>query len=132
MIDVLGALMGIDMQGFARPEGSDELPPGVSTNPPASTPPPPPPPTSSAPKPSTSNTTPAPPQEEADDLDDDERKAKTEAEKAKKLGSEAYKKREFAEAATHFQKAWDLWPKDITYLTNLGGLCSHPFVHVCA
>ena len=30
MIDVLGALMGIDMQGFSREEGSDELPPGVS------------------------------------------------------------------------------------------------------
>ncbi|TFY59377.1 hypothetical protein EVJ58_g5817, partial [Rhodofomes roseus] len=30
MIDVLGALMGIDMQGFSREEGSDELPPGVT------------------------------------------------------------------------------------------------------
>ena len=29
MIDVLGALMGLDMQGFSREEGSDELPPGV-------------------------------------------------------------------------------------------------------
>lgn len=53
--------------------------------------------------------------------DDEEAKAKKEAEAAKKTGSEAYKKREFDVAAASFQKAWDLWPKDITFLTNLGG-----------
>jgi stress-induced-phosphoprotein 1 len=58
------------------------------------------------------------------EADDEEALAKKEAETAKKMGNEAYKKRDFEEAATQFSKAWDLWPKDITFLTNLGGeLC---------
>ena len=56
-----------------------------------------------------------------EDEDDEEVKAKKEAEAEKKLGSEAYKKRDFETAATHFSKAWDIWPKDLTFLTNLGG-----------
>jgi len=56
------------------------------------------------------------------DADDEEAQAKKEAEAAKKAGNEAYKKREFDEAATQFSKAWDLWPKDITFLTNLGAV----------
>ena len=56
-----------------------------------------------------------------EDEDDEEVKAKKEAEAEKKLGSEAYKKRDFETAATHFAKAWDVWPKDLTFLTNLGG-----------
>ena len=35
MIDVLGVLMGIDMQGFSRPEGSDEMPPGFNASSPS-------------------------------------------------------------------------------------------------
>ena len=38
MIDVFGVLSGIDMQGFSRPEGSDEMPPGMSST--ESSPPP--------------------------------------------------------------------------------------------
>ncbi|KAH8996973.1 chaperone [Lactarius hatsudake] len=56
MIDVLGALMGIDMQGF------------------------------------TASSSKAP---ESNDV-------------------------KMAEAITHFNKAWETWPKDITFLTNLG------------
>lgn len=119
MIDVLGALMGIDMQGFSRPEGSDEVPPGFNAS--SSTPPTYSPPTtsSSTPKPAA----PPPPTEdvEMEDDDDEEAQAKKQAEAAKKTGSEAYKRRDFDEAARSFQKAWDLWPKDITFLTNLGG-----------
>ena len=128
MIDVLGALMGIDMQGFSRPEGSDDLPPGVvpgSTTKPASPPP------QKSPTPQASSSKPTPPPEPAkveedvemeDVQDDEEVKAKKEAEAEKKLGTEAYKKRDFDVAATHFSKAWDVWPKDITFLTNLGGM----------
>lgn len=114
MIDVLGALMGIDMQGFSRPEGSSEIPTNDNTSPsPSATAPSPPP------KPSAS----APPTEdvEMEEIDDEEGKAKKEAEALKKSGSEAYKKRNFEEAAKYFQQAWDVWPKDITFLTNLGG-----------
>ncbi|KAH9953327.1 hypothetical protein BC827DRAFT_138537 [Russula dissimulans] len=49
LIDVIGALMGLDVQGFGRPEGSDDLPPGVSPTfaiPPTSPPPSPAKPTS--------------------------------------------------------------------------------------
>ena len=56
-----------------------------------------------------------------EDEDDEEVKARKEAEAEKKLGAEAYKKRDFEAAITHFSKAWDVWPKDITFLTNLGG-----------
>jgi stress-induced-phosphoprotein 1 len=124
MIDVLGVAMGIDMTGFARPEGSDELPPGVSPEKVASTSRSPPPPTS-PPKPSPPQSTPPPKVEEdvemATEEDDEDVRAKKEAETAKKAGGEAYKKRNFEEAIKQFERAWELWPKDITFLTNLGG-----------
>ena len=62
--------------------------------------------------------------------DDEDVKIRKEAEAEKRQGTEAYKKRDFETAATHFSKAWDVYPKDITFLTNLGGtkkrFCSHP------
>jgi hypothetical protein len=125
MIDVLGVLMGVDMQGFSREEGSDELPPAVAKAETAS------PPSSPPPKPaaSTSKPTPPPPAPQPEDVemtkeDQEEEAAKKEAEAAKKAGSGAYKKRDFEEAAKNFEKAWDVWPKDITFLTNLGGMQS--------
>jgi stress-induced-phosphoprotein 1 len=60
-----------------------------------------------------------------EDEDDEEVKARKEAEAEKKLGGEAYKKRDFEAAAAHYSKAWDAWPKDITFLTNLGGRRIH-------
>lgn len=128
LIDVLGALMGIDMQGFNRPEGSDELPPGVV---PGTIPDPPSSPPKKEPTPQASSSKSPPPPEPAkveedvemqEDDDDEEAKARKEAEAEKKLGAEAYKKRDFEVAATHFSKAWDVWPKDITFLTNLGAV----------
>ena len=116
--------MGVDMQGYSREEGSDELPPGVSKSSMDS------PPSSPPPKPaaSTSRPTPAPAAQPEDvemtEGDQEEVVAKKEAEAAKKAGSEAYKKRDFEEAAKNFEKAWDSWPKDITFLTNLGGMSS--------
>lgn len=119
MIDVLGVLMGIDMQGFTRPEGSDELPPEFGP----SSPPQSPAPTSAPPKPETKSD-PAPTVEEdiqMEEDDEEEAKAKKEAEQAKKAGNEAYKKRDFDEAIKQFEHAWDAWPQDITFLSNLGG-----------
>lgn len=146
MIDVLGALMGIDMQGFGRDEGSDTLPPGVSPTSPPTSPQSQSKPTFAQRASSSSSKTPPPAAKveeedvEMDDADDEEaqaKKAEAQAKKAaeaeKKLGAEAYKTREFEAAATHFSKAWELWPKDITFLTNLGGMsfCSSRelFVH---
>lgn len=122
MIDVLGVAMGIDMQGFSREDGSDELPPGFTQATPPS-----PPKSATPPKPSTS-TSKAPPRAPAPEPEDvemtgedaDEAKAKADALAAKAQGAEHYKAQRFAEAAEYFSKAWDLWPKDITFLGNLG------------
>lgn len=116
----MGVLLGIDMQGFERPEGSDELPPGLqksapepsASRPSASSAPP----KSTRPEPETKDAEMAEPEEE-----DEDAKAKKAAEAEKQKGGAAYKARDFTTAAEHYQKAWDLWPKDITYLTNLAG-----------
>lgn len=123
MIQVMGVMMGIDMQAFERPEGSSDLPsdlegnreeierqtaaPGSSQS------------TASA---GTSKPTkkedPAP-EVEMQDASSDDAKAKAAAEEEKKKGNAAYLKRSFDEAIEHYKKAWDLH-KDITYLNNLG------------
>ena len=128
MIDVLGVLMGVDMQGFSRPEGSDDLPPDLSTTTQQKSPPSSPPtrtpqgPSASASKPQPSASASSPTEDvEMSKEDDEEAAAKKQAEAAKKAGSEAYKKREFDEAAKFFENAWELWPKDVTFLTNLAG-----------
>lgn len=120
MIDVLGVLMGIDMQGFQREEGSDELPPGVrkedvrSETQPAASSSSPPPPKPAAPAPQ-------PKEDEDIEMDDEEAKAKKEAQEEKAAGAAAYKARDLSKAEQHFAKAWEVWPKDVTYLTNLSG-----------
>jgi stress-induced-phosphoprotein 1 len=124
MIDALGVLMGIDIQAQTRPEGSSEGFPQQEARP--QTPPPAPSP-SSAKK---SEPEPTPPQQqdvEMEELDEEEAKAKKDAEASKKAGTEAYKKRDFDIAIQHFEKAWDLYPKDITFLSNAGGMGHVPF-----
>ncbi|EEB96732.1 hypothetical protein MPER_04084, partial [Moniliophthora perniciosa FA553] len=119
MIEAMGVLMGIDMTATTRPEGSTDDIPNVSSESARSPPPEPKPAASSA-----SSSTPASAQEtedvEMEEVDEEEAKAKKEAEALKKTGSEAYKKRDFDAAIDAFQKAWDVWPKDVTFLTNLG------------
>lgn len=123
MIDVLGVAMGIDMQGFSRPEGSDELPPGATP----SSPPKSPPPQKHKASPSSDQKAESKPvPEDVEMVDDEEAQAKKNAEAAKKLGGEAYKQRNFDEAIKQYEKAWELWPKDITILTNAGGGCFQP------
>jgi hypothetical protein len=64
--------------------------------------------------------------EEPEGEDEDaiaEKKAKEEALAEKAKGNDAYKKRKFDVAIAAFEKAWDLWPKDVTFLTNLSGAC---------
>jgi hypothetical protein len=140
MIDVLGALMGIDMQGFSRPEGSDEVPPGVPKS--AASPPSSPPPSakrtpSAAAAAASSSKVHEPEDVKMADADqagaeeDEDAAVKKQAEAEKKLGAEAYKKRDFATAITHFTKAWDTWPKDIAFLTNLAGEAFAGLVRGC-
>lgn len=127
MIEVLGVAMGVDMQAFGGGEGED-LPDVLRERGTASTSSPPAPETPPTPASSSSTSARAPPpakQEEEDvemaDEDDEDAKLKKESEIEKKKGAELYKLREFDTAATHFEKAWETWPKDITFLTNLAG-----------
>jgi len=125
MIDALGVLMGIDIQAQTRPEGSNEGAPRQRAarppTPPAATT------TSSAKKPEPEPAS-APSQDvEMEEVDDDEAKAKKEAEASKKAGAEAYRNRDFDAAIEHFEKAWENYPKDITFLSNAGGKNIHYF-----
>lgn len=114
-----------------RPEGSNEMPPGMggssaansqsfpasSASVPKSTPAP----SKSAPAPTPAPAAEPESKEEAMDVDDDDAKAKKTADEAKQAGNVAYKARRFDEAIEHYNKAWETWPKDVTYLTNLSG-----------
>lgn len=142
MIQVMGVLMGIDLQAFERPEGSNDLPENMeehreniekqtnSTQQPTNTPAPaqekPEEPKATTSTTSTSAPTAAdaaPETEMADAEGPSEQSAPKgdkvagDAEKAK--ANELYLKRQFDEAIPHYQKAWELNPTDITYLNNL-------------
>ncbi|TVY17358.1 Heat shock protein sti1-like [Lachnellula arida] len=118
MIQVLGVLMGVDMDmmgggmpggppggdGSAPTEAEEDIP--MPDARPASTQPP--------------KTKEPEPEPEPEDTEAQEKaKAKAAADAEKKLGTEQYKKRNFDEAIAHYTKAWELY-KDITYLNNLG------------
>lgn len=115
MIQVLGVLMGVDMDmmggagaaGQAGPNAGEreedvEMPDARPTQEKAEP---------------VKEPTPEP------DADDEEAKgkkaAKEEADKEKALGTAEYKKRNFDDAIAHYQKAWELY-KDITYKNNEG------------
>jgi stress-induced-phosphoprotein 1 len=103
MIQVLGVLMGVDMEM----RGGDEPMPDAPAEPKQ------PEPAKKAPEPQPE------PEEELDEEALEKKKAKEAADKEKALGTENYKKRNFDEAIAHYSKAWELH-KDITYLNNLG------------
>jgi hypothetical protein len=44
------------------------------------------------------------------------------AEREKELGNECYKKKDFDIALTHYEKAIELEPTNITYMTNKAGI----------
>lgn len=118
MIQVLGVLMGVDMDmrmpedmpggpsasGSKAAEAEDEVmgdaPPQKKAEP-----------AKKAPEPE-------PMEEEEDEEKAQEKKNKEAAEKEKAKGTAAYKKRNFDEAIKHYQAAWELH-KDISYLNNL-------------
>ncbi|KAJ2956622.1 hypothetical protein NQ176_g11307 [Zarea fungicola] len=108
MIQVLGVLMGVDMEmrdTDPREAGDVNM---ADAPAPESTPAP----VQKAPE----------PEPEPEVLDEEalkKKKAKEAADKEKALGTENYKKRNFDEAIKHYTQAWETF-KDITYLNNLG------------
>ncbi|RFU77632.1 heat shock sti1 [Trichoderma arundinaceum] len=111
MIQVLGVMMGVDMEmRDSAPEGSQ--PYVVSDDTPMPDAPKKPQPKKAAePEPE--------PEPELDEEALEKKKKKEEADKEKALGTENYKKRKFDEAIEHYSKAWEIY-QDITYLNNLG------------
>lgn len=112
MIQVMGVLMGVDMD-IANPDDPRFAQQSSSNDQEMK----------DAPEPPRPAAKPAPePEPEPEELDEEaleKKKAKEAADKEKALGTENYKKRNFDEAIAHYTKAWDLY-KDITYLNNLG------------
>lgn len=106
MIQVLGVMMGVDMEMRDTDPRED---PDVKMS--EETP--------VKPAPAQKQPEPEPEPEELDEEALEKKKAKEEADKEKALGTENYKKRNFDEAIKHYTKAWETF-KDITYLNNLG------------
>lgn len=86
-------------------------------------------PTPRAPEPK--KAAPAPAKEEAapEPAADAEEKKKALAAKAR--GAEAYKSRDFDAAIQAFTEAWETWPQDVTFLTNLAGKSRTLLLHFC-
>lgn len=119
MLQVMGVLMGIDMNMMGGKGGEDMPDLSGAKDEEEDVPMPDASPASA--KPSQTKSAPPPePEPEPEPEDEDAiaaKKAKEEAEAEKKLGTENYKKRNFNDAIEHYEKAWSLH-KDITYLTN--------------
>ncbi|WVO16413.1 hypothetical protein L204_104088 [Cryptococcus depauperatus] len=118
-LSALGVLMGIDIDAMERPEGSNEYPPGH--NPSSSST------FASEPRKETpseskiaTDTKPEPEPMEVEETEED--KIRKEAEELKAKGNACYKARNFEEAVQLYSKAWDLYPKDVTFLTNLSAV----------
>ncbi|WVF71786.1 hypothetical protein IAT40_006594 [Kwoniella sp. CBS 6097] len=135
MLTVLGVMMGIDIDAMERPEGSNEMPPGTKPFQPE------PSSTTSAPSASSaaassSSFKPAATEKKADSVaepkdepmeveekeEDTDAASKKEAEELKAKGNASYKARKFDEAIELYNKAWQVYPKDVTFLTNLSAV----------
>lgn len=123
MLSVLGVLMGVDIDAMARPEGSNEMPPGMQAS--SSSFESQPTPAAAAPKAAPkapAAAAQAPKDEPMEVEEDDSAKAKKEADAIKAQGNTAYKARQFDEAIGFYEKAWETYPKDVTYLVNLSAV----------
>lgn len=114
MIQVLGVLMGVDMDMGMPGMGGDG--PAASNNAEAEEDVTMPDARPAEPK---KQPEPEPEPEPMDEEAAEKAKAKAAADEEKKLGTENYKKKNFDVAIAHYSKAWELF-KDITYLNNLG------------
>lgn len=90
---------------------------GLNIDEPMDTSEPTPPPSRPTPKPS-EQPKPAPKMDVDDNLTPEQKEAK----KEKELGNEAYKKKDFATALQHYNKAIELVPTDITFYNNIAAV----------
>uniref|UniRef100_A0A7R9XLY5 STI1 domain-containing protein n=1 Tax=Polyblepharides amylifera TaxID=1486889 RepID=A0A7R9XLY5_9CHLO len=97
MMQVMGALLGVNMQS------GDEFMKNNKSN---------------AAAPSEPEPVPEPEPEPMDDEEKEKKKEKEEAQKEKELGNAAYKKKDFEEAIKHYNTAITLDDSDISFLTN--------------
>lgn len=119
MLQVLGVMMGVDMDMMGAGGADMGGAPSYSKEAEEDVHMPDARPSSSTQQKPKKEPTPEPKPEPEDEEAIAAKKAKEEAEAEKKLGTEQYKKRNFDEAIAHYSKAWELH-KDITYLNNLG------------
>jgi stress-induced-phosphoprotein 1 len=119
MLQVLGVMMGVDMDMMGAGGADMGGAPSYSKEAEEDVHMPDARPSSSTQQKPKKEPTPEPEPEPEDEEAIAAKKAKEEAEAEKKLGTEQYKKRNFDEAIAHYSKAWELH-KDITYLNNLG------------
>ncbi|KAJ9150445.1 Heat shock protein sti1 [Pleurostoma richardsiae] len=117
MIQVLGVLMGVDMDMAMPPDTAGAAASGPKSEEHEEEMPDAPPPKATAPAETGPKPEPEPMEEDEEAMT--KKAAKEEADKEKALGTENYKKRNFDAAIEHYGKAWELH-KDITYLNNLG------------
>jgi stress-induced-phosphoprotein 1 len=106
-LQVMGVLLGIDMNFGAPPEAGGERKEPEEDIPMTDA------------QPTQREKTPELEPEPEDEETIAKKKAKEAGDAEKQLGTEYYKKRQFDEAIEHYNKAWG-FNKDITYLTNLG------------
>ncbi|WVR07290.1 hypothetical protein IAU60_004331 [Kwoniella sp. DSM 27419] len=119
MLTVLGVMMGIDIDAMERPEGSNEMPAGTRPAEASSSKPTPAPAPQAQPK---AKEEPKEEPMEVEEEQDSDAAAKKEAEELKAKGNATYKARKFDEAIELYSKAWEVYPKDVTFLTNLSAV----------
>ncbi|RKF56669.1 Heat shock protein sti1-like protein [Golovinomyces cichoracearum] len=115
MIQVLGVLMGVDLSMMGNDDPMRASEPATNDT------------EQDIVMPDASTSIPSQkvePEPETEPLDEEAAKkaeSKAAADKEKELGTQQYKNRNFEEAISHYQKAWEL-NKDIIYLNNIGAV----------
>jgi len=113
-LQVMSALLGLDMKWGAPPDAFSGAGAGAAKEAEEDVPMP-----DARPKAEEKKPEPEPEPEPEDEETAAKRKAQEAGDAEKKIGNDFYKKRQFDEAIEHYTKAWEL-NKDITYLNNIG------------
>ncbi|KAJ1919722.1 Hsp90 cochaperone [Tieghemiomyces parasiticus] len=107
IMNLMMGLLGVSMGGEGGGFGDDDQPMDQDS----------PPAAASRPPPAAKSAPAKPPTPEPTELTEEEQR-KQEALAEKDLGNQCYKKRQFADALAHYDKAWELDSTNVTILTN--------------